>query len=225
MASSPPTTPGDGPAVAPALRADARRNLERVLAAAREVFLEEGIDGSVEEIARRAGVGVGTVYRRFPHKDDLVDAIIAEHLALLDQVMREQLAVADPWQGFAGLVHRTLELFAANRGFKSVVSARWPDGPLPPVVQELAALGEQIVQRAQDAGALRADFDQTDLPSIYRAVGAVMEETRDVDPRQWERHLGMLLDGLRAVAATPLPVPPLSVEQRMALRPDVDRRC
>lgn len=212
-------------AYAPVLRADAQRNLERILAAAREVFLEQGIDGSIEEIARRAEVGVGTVYRRFPRKEDLVDAIIAEHLTALTSLVREQLTVEDPWEGFAGLLRRTLALFAENRGFKGVVTARFGGGPPPPMVDELAGLTDAIIDRAHVAGVLRTDFVQTDLPSIYRSVGAIMEQTRDVDPRQWERHLSMLLDGLRAAAATPTPVGPLSREQLLELRDGTERRC
>jgi AcrR family transcriptional regulator len=209
------------------MRADARRNLALILAAAREVFLEQGIDGSVEEIARRAGVGVGTVYRRFPTKEDLVDAIIAEHFDELAQHMRSHLDADDPWEGFCGLIRQTLELFAENRGFKAVVNGRFADGVHGPVnVRELMEASGEVVRRAQDAGALRADFSPTDLPLLFRSVGAVMDASRDVNPRLWERHLSMVLDGLRAEAATPAPVPAMSVEEQFLIgRTGAPGRC
>jgi AcrR family transcriptional regulator len=219
MGSSQP--PG-GP---PALRADAQRNLERVLAAAREVFLEEGVDGSVEEIARRAGVGVGTIYRRFPRKEDLVEAIISEHFAALVAIVRGQLDAADPWEGFAGMLHETLERFATNRGFKAVMSAQWAVGPPKDLVDEVVVLSDRVVRRAQDAGVLRPDFDAGDMPSIYHAVSAVMADTEATDPRQWERFLAMVLDGLRTSAATPLPVGPLTVAERQHAFEDGPSAC
>lgn len=209
-------------------RADARRNLEAILVAAREVFLEQGIDGSIEEIARRAGVGVGTVYRRFPTKEDLVDAIIAEHFDALALLIRTHVEAEDPWEGFCGLLRQTLELFAANRGFKAVVGARHPDrAHLPANVRQLMDASGEVVRRAQQAGELRADFSVTDLPLIFKSVGAVMDETRDFEPRLWDRYLTMLLDGLRASAATPLPVPAMSEEDQFRLGPGPRRgeRC
>lgn len=206
------------------LRADARRNLALILAAAREVFLEQGVDGSVEEIARRAGVGVGTVYRRFPTKEDLIDEIIAEHFASLAVLMRAHLEAADPWEGFCGMVRQTLGLFAENRGFKAVVGGRFADAEHPPpMVTELFGISNEIVRRAQESGDLRTDFAPTDLPLLFRGAGAVMDATRDVNPRLWERYLTMVLDGLRASAATPLAVGPLTVEQQFLLTPP-DRR-
>lgn len=216
--------PPEGPATVLPLRADARRNLALILAAAHEVFLEQGVDGSVEEIARRAGVGVGTVYRRFPTKEDLIDAIIAEHFASLAVLMRTHLEAEDPWEGFCGMLRETLGLFAENRGFKAVVGGRFADGEHPPpMVLELLEISNEIVARAQASGDLRADFAPTDLPLIFTGAGAVMDATRDVNPRLWERYLTMVLDGLRASAATPLPVGPLTAEQQFLLTPP-DRR-
>ena len=216
-AAAPPVEPASTAPPAPK-RADARRNLEAILAAAREVFLEEGIDGSIEEIARRAGVGVGTVYRRFPTKEDLVDAIIAEHFDALALLIRTHVEAEDPWEGFCGLLRQTLELFAANRGFKAVIGARQADrGHLPANVRHLMDATGEVVRRAQEAGELRADFSVTDLPLIFKSVGAVMDETRDFEPRLWDRYLTMLLDGLRASAATPLPVPAMSEDDQFRL--------
>src|SRR4029079_15919418 len=103
------------------LRRDAELNRQRIVEAAREAFAEVGIDAPMEEVARRAGVGMGTVYRRFPAKEDLIDAVFEEALADVEAIATEALQVPDAWTGFRLYIERTMELNAANRGLKDVI--------------------------------------------------------------------------------------------------------
>ncbi len=212
MATSPATE-------GPPLRVDAQRNLARILAAAREVFAERGIEGSVEEIARRAEVGVGTIYRRFPTKNALIDAIIEERFGQLAVIMERHLADQDAWRGFREMLRETMAQFAGDRAFRRVMDARFEAGDRPPpVADRLWLLVSQIVERAQASGELRADFDTADAALIFGSVGHVMEETRETAPRTWERHLSMVIDGLHSKAATPLPVGPISEDELFAAK-------
>jgi AcrR family transcriptional regulator len=196
------------------LRRDAERNLERVLVAAREAFAEHGMEASVEEVARRAGVGIGTVYRRFPTKADLVDAVFEASLADLSTIAREALELADPWDGFCTFLERTLELNAANRGLHAVLATNEHGRErIAAVRRKMRPLVGRVIARAQEQGTLRPDFRPQDLSLIFMSAGRVVEMTADVAPEMWRRLLGLLLDGLRSEAATPLPHPALSFQQ------------
>ncbi|MGZ4320300.1 MAG: TetR/AcrR family transcriptional regulator [Gaiellaceae bacterium] len=188
------------------LRRDAQANRERIVAAARAVFAAQGIEATVEEIARRAGVGMGTLYRRFPTKEDLVDAVLEDAFGQFVHVAEEALAEDDAWAGFTGFLERSLALHGADRGLKDLVDssehgrvradalrARWR-----PLIRRL-------VERAQEQGSLRADFTPEDVRVVFWTAGRVIEATAEVAPDFWRRYLALLLDGLRAGAATPLP--------------------
>jgi AcrR family transcriptional regulator len=185
------------------LRVDAQRNLARILAAAREVFAERGMEGSVEEIARRAGVGVGTIYRRFPTKDALIDAIVEERVTQMAEVFERHLADEDAWAGFRAAIMEVLNRMMEDRALHDVMKSRF--GP-PPAASMLRVRAVELVQRAQAAGGLRADFTPQDLMLLFSSVNGVMEATQSFAPRAWERFLSFLLDGLAAEAATPPPV-------------------
>jgi AcrR family transcriptional regulator len=170
------------------LRADARRNLERVLDAATEVFAEEGPDASVAEIAHRAGVGQGTVFRRFPTKDDLMFAVIERRVAEMRAMAEEALTAGDPGQAFFDFVHRVAELSMSTPGLHRCVAHCGEK----PGAAELEALGGKIVARAQRAGALRKDLKPAEVgPFIRDALAAAPEH-------QWRSYLDVVLDGLRA---------------------------
>jgi AcrR family transcriptional regulator len=201
------------------LRKDAERNRTRIVDSAREAFAEVGIDAPMEEVARRAGVGVGTVYRRFPTKEDLIDAVFEEALRDLVAIANEALREPDPWQGFRVYLERTMELNAANRGLKDILGSREHGRDrLNAVRDRLRPLLRRLIAGAQAQGSLRADFAPTDLQLIYMATGRVMEATKDVAPDAWRRLLGLVLDGLQASAATPLPRAPLSDGQLIHAR-------
>src|SRR6478752_4871300 len=142
------------------LRADARRNRERVLTAARAVFAEHGREPQMDDVARAAGVGVGTVYRHFPTKDALMERLVAQHFEAIIAIEREALTIADPWEAFATMIRSGAELMAADTHMRQAM-LRFPDSaweharPENEIVDEL---GDRLIRRAQAAGALRADF-------------------------------------------------------------------
>ena len=170
------------------LRADARRNLERVLDAASEVFGASGPDASIDEIARRAGVGHGTVFRRFPTKDDLMYAVIERHVEQMRKIAEEALASDDPGEAFFGFVQRVAELAMSTPGLhKCVVHCGEKPG-----AAELEELGNKVVARAQRAGAVRQDIKPAEVGPLIRAALLA------APAGQWRRYLEVVLDGLRA---------------------------
>ncbi len=193
------------------LRRDAQANRDRIVAAAREVFATGGIEATVEEIARRAGVGIGTLYRRFPTKEDLIDAVLEEAFGEFIVVAEEALAEPDAWVGFSTFLERALALHGADRGLKDLVESSAHGLARSDAKRAtLRPLIRQLVERAQAQGTLRADFAAEDVSVVFWAAGRVIETTSAVAPDYWRRYLGLLLDGLRAEAATPLPRPPLT---------------
>jgi AcrR family transcriptional regulator len=196
------------------LRADARRNRERLVASARDLFAEVGVDVPVEEITQRAGVGMGTLYRHFPTKEELIDAVLEDALAGLVELAERAAGEENAWAGLTGFLEQALALHAANRGLKDVVAARGHAGWRARAMRKrMQPLLRRLVERAQEQGSLRGDFTAEDLPLVFWSVGQVMETTGAVAPELWRRHLGLLLDGLRAAAPTPLPAPALTRAQ------------
>ena len=170
------------------LRADARRNLERVLDAATEVFAASGPDASIDDIARLAGVGHGTVFRRFPTKDDLMYAVIERHIAQVTALAEEALASDDPGEAFFDFAQRAAELMMSSPGVhKCVVHCGQKPG-----AAELDELSAKLVSRAQRAGAVRRDVKPADVQRLVRSA------LTSAPPGQWKRYLGIVLDGLRA---------------------------
>jgi len=199
------------PPVARPLRRDARENRERILAAAREAFAEAGIDVSVEEIAHRAGVGTGTLYRRFPTKDALVEAVFQEHLDRIAAAAKHALTAPDPWQGFLGYLSHVVGLQAADRGLSEVLGAHLrTEHLLGRARTRIRPLVRQLIARAQETGELRADIAYEDISVLLWTTGRVVDATRDVEPDFWQRYLALTVDGLRAGGASPLPRPPLT---------------
>jgi AcrR family transcriptional regulator len=193
------------------LRSDAQRNRELLLAAARELFAGRGVDVPLEEIARRAGVSVGTLYNRFPSRAELVEAVFTDRMATIAELAEKAATADDPWDGFAGYLTGICELQAADRGFNEVAARVPATLPATQRLREtaLAALTE-VFDRAKRAGALRTDVTVEDLAFVVWGISRTVEMTADVAPRLWQRHLGLLLDGFRATAAHPLPEPPLT---------------
>src|SRR5918994_1303253 len=141
------------------LRADAERNRERVLSAARKVFAEQGLNASTNEIARRAGVGVATLFRRFPTRDDLVGAVFADKMAAYLAAAEEALAEPDAWDGFCGYIERVCRMQADDRGFADVLTLTFPTAKGLEAERDRAALAlAELIERAQAAGQLRQDF-------------------------------------------------------------------
>jgi AcrR family transcriptional regulator len=197
------------------LRRDAERNRRRILEAAAEVFAERGLSVTMDDIADHAGVGVGTVYRRFPNKELLIEALLEDRIAELVAMAERALEEDDPWQALTGFLERGQALQAANRAVKELVlSTEHGRERVARVRERLAPLVEALVERAQASGQLRPDIDETDLPLIQMMLGTVVDVTRDIEPETWRRLLAIIVDGLRARdPRTPLPAPALDSEQ------------
>jgi AcrR family transcriptional regulator len=196
------------------LRRDAQANRDRIVAAARAAFAADGIEVPVEEIARLAAVGMGTLYRHFPAKEDLIDAVLEDAFAASISAAEQALSEEDAWAGFQGFFERVFALHVENRGLKDMIATRAHGRARVEAMRtRIRPLLRRLIERAQEQGALRADFTAEDMPLVFWTGGCVIEATAAVAPKFWRRYLGLLLDGLRAEAATPLPHPPLTRAQ------------
>ncbi len=181
------------------LRADARRNRERILAAAKTAFAEAGVHAQMEDVARRAGVGVGTVYRHFPTKEALIGELLAQKFRLLLEGAREALDVEDPWDAFAGTLRRNAELMAADAAVQDAlmrVEADWTFAE--EARQELKATFAIVIDRAKAAGVVRGDFTIDDVPMLMCGLCSTMAAGPPGEAFDWRRHLELMLDGIRA---------------------------
>ncbi|HVP01539.1 MAG TPA: helix-turn-helix domain-containing protein [Solirubrobacteraceae bacterium] len=198
------------------LRRDAARNRQLILEAARAEFAERGLEASLDDIARRAGVGIGTVYRRFAGKEELIEALFADRMAEVVAIADEALANPDPWSGFVFWVTRLAEIQAADRGLKALLSSTSHGRDrFASAREQIAPRVVQLIARAQEQGRLRADVAPSDLALAGYMLSAVADYAGTVDREVWRRQLTLVLDGLRARRSTisPMPVPPLAVEQ------------
>jgi AcrR family transcriptional regulator len=192
------------------LRKDAERNRVRILTAAGELFAERGLGVTLDDIARHAGVGVGTVYRRFPDKETLIDALFAQRIEALCDIAAQALEIPDLWEGLVFYFEQGSQRQAHDRGLKELLSCSTHGGePVMAAKARLRVLVTELFDRAKAAKVLREDVEPFDSPLIAMMLGAVMDRSRDVEPELWRRFLGLILDGLRPAAATPLPVAPL----------------
>jgi AcrR family transcriptional regulator len=202
------------PPEARTLRSDARRNRERLVASAHELFAASGLDVPVEEITRHAGVGMGTLYRHFPTKEDLIDAVLEEAFTGLLDAAKEASEAEDAWAGLTSFLQRALAEHVGNRGLKDIIAMRAHGRERTEALRaQIRPLLRRLIERAQEQGSLRADFAPEDLPLVFWSADRVIEATAGVSPDFWRRYLALLLDGLRAEAATPLPHPPLTRAQ------------
>jgi AcrR family transcriptional regulator len=196
------------------LRADAERNRQRLLDAARELFAERGLDVTLDDVARHAGVGIATAYRRFANKDELIEALMVDRIGELADIARECLAEPDPWLGLTGYFERALELQAADRGLKDVLfSAKRGREQVAHARSALAPVVTEMVQRALDAGVVRSDLSTTDVPLINFMLNTLVDLGREVEPELYKRYLAIVLDGLRPPpgGSEPLPVAALDL--------------
>jgi AcrR family transcriptional regulator len=209
------TDSGSRAASSPQLRRDAQRNRDAILSAARQVFCDQGLEAPLEEIARRAGVGIATLYRRFPSRVELLDTVLADTVQAHLDLAEQALAMDEPWEGFCFYLEQTCRLQATDRGLNDAMGMRFPRTPaLEAARRRLFDLGNQLIARAQEAGQLRADLTYEDLALVTWANSRVLQAVQAAGaPDAWRRHLGFLLDGFRADRAHPLPEPPLSPRQ------------
>ena len=195
------------------LRRDAELNRRKIIESARIVFSERGFGATLDDIAHHAGLGVGTVYRRFPGKEQLVEAMFVERMDEVRELAEQALEESDPWEGFVTFLTRTAELHSDDRGLREVMlSNNFGQERVAAAKERMIPLAVELVRRAKASGQLRADFEETDLPIIHMMIGAVAEYTQDVRSELWRRYLAVLLDGLRAGPCEKRPLSPAALD-------------
>jgi len=198
------------------LRRDAERNRQRILQAAAEVFNERGLDVSLDEIARYAGVGVGTVYRRFGTKEELVEALFMDRLDQIAAIADEAFEAPDPWCGLVCFMERMAELMAGNLGLRQMLMfATYGQDLVAVARQRNAPLVYRLVEQAQAAGQIRTDLKPTDIPFIVFILTEAAHLAQAANPDIWRRYLALVLDGMRPErqGVTPLPVAAMLPEE------------
>ncbi|NUR29821.1 MAG: TetR/AcrR family transcriptional regulator [Catenulispora sp.] len=210
-----------GPADRP-LRRDAERNRRLILSAARVVFAQRGLEASLDEVAKEAGLGVGTVYRRFPNRDALIDALFDDMVASIKEIIEEAAALPRAWDGLVHFMTSMLESQGRDKALRDVVlsrqkhlaeSGRQKDDAVRDLVQPVL---DTLIRRAQQEGDLRPDVALTDVGVLLIASVGVVEFTASADHDVWHRQFSVILDGLRARpdgAYTVLSPSPLDDEQ------------
>ena len=203
---------------------DAARNRERLLEAARGAFAERGLDVPFDEIARRAGVGIATLYRRFPTRGELVAAAFAPKVSSYAAAAEVALDHRDPWKGFSDFVRTVCAMQAADAGFADVLALTFPTTPdFERDMQATLERVQELVDRAQRAGSLRADFVLEDLVMLLMANAGVVNATKQHAPKAWERFAAYMLDAFRAPGASRLPKPISPIRMANAMRSAASR--
>ena len=196
------------------LRADAERNRRLVLEAAAQAFAEQGFDVGMAEIARRAGVGNATVFRRFPTKDALVHAIFDDRIAESVVAADEAARIDDSWEALVHCLEKLAELQARDRGFFQATEQVLLEHPeLLRQHRRILDAVDPIVERAKEARVLRDDVTTLDVLGLTKAAVACVPPSSALRADGWRRPMAIILDGLKPDAATPLPVPPLTYEE------------
>jgi AcrR family transcriptional regulator len=186
------------------LRVDAERNRRQLLCAAAAVFAERGLDAPMDEIARRAGVGNATLYRRFPSRCTLVSAVFADTLADVVEAADRALAEPDPWAGLTTHLEFLCEVQAGNRAMADLlISAVSGEPDLEELRRRAHDRLVQLIDRARTSGDLRPDFEHHDVVLLLMANAGLLERTAATAPTVWRRHFRYVLDGLRAARTAP----------------------
>lgn len=181
------------------LRADAARNRERILVAAGEVFAERGLEATLDDIAHHAGLGVGTVYRRFPGKEELIEALFEQAIHEVVVLAEKAEAMGDSWEGLVWFLERATEMQAEDLGLRDVVLHSGHGRERVALARDnIVPVVTRMVERAQKDGHLRKDFEPTDVPIIELMLSSVSAYTNSAAPDLWRRYLAIVLDGLAA---------------------------
>ena len=189
------------------MRADARRNRDAVLEAARQLMAIEGLDAQMSDIAEAAGVGVGTVYRHFPTKEELVEALAEHRFQRLAEFATEALAESDPGPAFERFLYRGAELQATDQALSELMRDR-PDAMRAGAERAgLLELSRKALTRAQAAGAIRPDAVAEDIPMVMCGLGTSTPCSGGpfVTSTSWRRYLAIMIDGLRAGGTSEMP--------------------
>ncbi|BEL09090.1 TetR/AcrR family transcriptional regulator [Actinoplanes sichuanensis] len=179
------------------LRRDAQRNRERIVEAAGEVFATRGFAATLDDVAHHAGVGVGTVYRRFPTKEELIDAVFTDRLEDLVTLAEEALAAESAWEGLTGFLRTSARWHAADRGLRDAALSMG-EQHFKQAGEQIVPLLEQLMERAHAEGTLRIDAGFHDFPIIMAMVTEMAQHSEGCRPGLYERYLEMVIDGLRA---------------------------
>jgi AcrR family transcriptional regulator len=182
-----------------ATRSDAVRNRAKLVAAARDLFARNGLDVPVEEITQQAGVGMGTLYRHFATKDELIDAVLEDAFAEILALAERAAAAEDAWDGLTAFFEGVLELRFQNRGVRELIASGNRGARHAEMRKRIRPVIRRLIERAQAQGKLRPDFKLDDVSFVFQAVGRVIE-TDDAGRNAWRRYLDFLFDGLRTRA-------------------------
>lgn len=208
------TLPSEPMSSCRSLRRDAEENRCRIVTAARLLFAEHGLDVPFDEIARHAGVGIATLYRRFPTRQALIEEIFVVRLEQAVHAAENALAIDDAWEGFSAYVMQLCALQAEDCGLRDVLRTTFPTArSLEETRVRAHTLAKQLIARAQAAGTLRDDFSPEDLVFLLIANGAFVAATSLIIATAWRRYVALFLEGCRADRAHTLPEPPLSERQ------------
>jgi AcrR family transcriptional regulator len=191
------------------LRKDAELNRRKILDAAGELFAERGLGVTLNDVAHHAGVGVGTVYRRFPDKAQLIDELFEERLAEIHALIEKAIEDPDPWHGLTSFLEGALEIQARDRAVKELLFNA-PGGVerVARMREKMLPLAMVLVTRAQESGELRSDAAPQDIPMLQLMIGTIIDLSRDFEPDLWRRCLSIVLQGLRAGPGAPEPLEP-----------------
>lgn len=214
------------------LRSDARSNLDRIIEAATQVFARRGLSATLADVAAVAGVGVGTVYRRFANKDELIYEIYAQRVHATEELARQAGEAQDVWAGFVRFFEETIRDLATDRGLRELTtggfteSVGWARGSSPERLVGLLDANHRVMgrhlrkltERAKAAGRLRADFHPTDMMLVSLAVQSTIDFGGAQRPDLYRRVLTFMLDGLAPDRPTPLPEPPLTEAELLTIR-------
>ncbi|MET8011935.1 TetR family transcriptional regulator [Streptomyces sp. NPDC005271] len=196
------------------LRRDAQRNREMLIAAAREIYADQGVDAPLDDIARRAGVGSATLYRRFAGRAELIEAVFGDSLRDILRAAQDARKSADAWAGLTAYLERIFRLLAGDRGTNDLMTTGIQGVPsLDALREENARTIGALLRRAQEQGAIRDDVTAEDLLFLLAALGRAVPGSATAAPQAWRRYLALLLEGIRPEGARPLPAPALTPGQ------------
>lgn len=196
------------------LRRDAEERHDRLIAAARREFAARGVDASLEEIAREADVAIGTLYRHFPTRLDLLLAALEPRVREFLDGSEKALAIEDPWQGFVFYLENLFRLQAGDRGFNDFLSRRFPGSEeTESIHDQMCQQIDDVLTRAQEAGEARSDITLADIVNLIWSTGRMIDATSTSAPNAWRRQLHLMLDAYRAERAHPIPEPPMTEKQ------------
>jgi AcrR family transcriptional regulator len=195
-------------------RRDALERSDRLIAAAQREFAARGVDASLEKIARDAGVAIGTLYRHFPTRLDLLMAAFRPRLQEFLDGANKALEIDDPWDGLVYYLENLFGMQAGDRGFNDFLSRRFTDNAeTERIHDQMCRQIEDVLTRAQDAGEARPDITLADIVNLIWSLGPIIDATSTTAPNAWRRNLSLMLDAYRADRAHPIPEPPMTYQQ------------